>query len=220
MRGAVGNPSQAPQPGVALRDEPRMLAFVCVFVPHHVQQAVGPLDERFTGYGFEDDDYCRRTVNAGLGLAIWDGCVVDHAGELDPTFRTRPDYAALFERNQRLFRQKWARAQPPSPAVAVDPQAPLWSLSIDLDRRALPPAGLEAPAFWYVGFHDAEGAEIWREDAGRPELRRALAGSGERIVITRRFHSARPPAKWTVWPTDRRGRWLEQVSGTVAPAEI
>jgi GT2 family glycosyltransferase len=215
VRGIVGNPAQAPQPGELLRDEPEKLAFVCVFVPRHVQLTIGPLDERFTGYGFEDDDYCRRTRQAGLGLAIWDGCVVDHAGELAPTFRTRPDFAALLHHNQRLFQRKWASAAPPPAAVPIEP--PLWDLRIELDRSALPAAGLDDPAFWYVGFHDAEGAEIWREDAARPELRRALAG--ERIVITRRFRSPRTPAAWTVWPTDRRGRWLEQVSGPIAAAE-
>lgn len=109
VRGIVGNPRQLARPRPEFRIEPHGLAFVCVYLPRPVLQRLGPLDERFNGYGFEDNDYCTRVRAAGLQLGIWDGCVVDHSGALPSTYRTRPDLPVLFERSRQLYRQKWGR---------------------------------------------------------------------------------------------------------------
>jgi GT2 family glycosyltransferase len=108
IRGAVGNPRQIATAVSGFRVEPRAIAFVCVFIPWRTYVTVGPLDERFTGYGFEDNDYCARIVSAGLLIGIWDGCVVDH-GERPSSFRSRPDIMALFEQNRQLYRSKWGK---------------------------------------------------------------------------------------------------------------
>jgi GT2 family glycosyltransferase len=108
IRGAVGNPRQIAAPVPSFRYETRAIAFVCVFIPWHIYMAVGPLDERFTGYGFEDNDYCSRIAGAGLKIGIWDGCVVDH-GEHPSSFRSRSDITLLFEQNRQLYRSKWGR---------------------------------------------------------------------------------------------------------------
>lgn len=93
-----------------------------------------------------------------------------------------------------------------------------WTVRLALDQQALPPAARDDPQFWYVGFHDAEGVEIARNDATRAEMR-AVLGTGEGpIVLERRFTSSRAPARWTVWPTDRQGRWLDKIDGAIAPA--
>jgi GT2 family glycosyltransferase len=113
--GVVGNPRQLAGRSPRFRLEPEALAFICVFLPQRIYQSIGPLDERFSGYGWEDTDYCLRLRRAGLRLGIWDGCVVDHAGGLPSTFRTRPDLATLFEHNRLLYRAKWID---PAPAVA------------------------------------------------------------------------------------------------------
>ena len=61
-----GNRRQWPQNKTGVRDEPRMVCFVCVFIPRSTLEAVGLLDERFVGYGCDDDDYCLRVRKAGL----------------------------------------------------------------------------------------------------------------------------------------------------------
>ena len=109
VRGVVGNPRQLALPRAEFRVDPHGLAFICVYLPRRVLQRLGPLDERFVGYGFEDNDYCARAVAAGLQLGIWDGCVVDHSGALPSTYRTRPDLPVLFEHSRRLYREKWGR---------------------------------------------------------------------------------------------------------------
>jgi len=109
IRGAAGNPNQIASRDSQFRLETRTLVFVCVYIPKPVFDQLGPLDERFTGYGFEDNDYCARALGAGFQLGVWDGCVVDHSNELPSTFRRRPDLMGLFESNRQLFREKWGR---------------------------------------------------------------------------------------------------------------
>jgi GT2 family glycosyltransferase len=109
IQGAVGNLRQINSRCGQFRLETGTLAFVCVYIPKAVYEQLGPLDERFKGYGFEDNDYCARVLAAGLQLGIWDGCVVDHSGKLPSTFRTRPEVWTLFQQNRRLFREKWGR---------------------------------------------------------------------------------------------------------------
>jgi hypothetical protein len=103
VKGMVGNPEQLCRE-VGLR-RTGMLCFIAVFIPKSVQDKLGPLDERFTGYGFDDNDYCKRAAEAGVPLYIFDGCVVEH-GTLKATFRSLPDCADLMKHNEILFREK------------------------------------------------------------------------------------------------------------------
>jgi len=102
----VGNQNQLPQK-VGLRFEPRMVCFVCVYIPNNTIEKVGLLDESFIGYGFEDDDYCLRVRLSGLKIAIHDGCYVDHAS-LQSSFRG-PGKRVDMGQNDAIFRVKWGR---------------------------------------------------------------------------------------------------------------
>lgn len=101
----VGNLAQQPK-DEGLREEPRTLAFVCVYIPRRTIALVGLLDERFTAYGHDDNDYCRRVRAAGLKLAIFDDCYVDH-GSLHSTFRGSPRTAGDIRAGQEIYRAKW-----------------------------------------------------------------------------------------------------------------
>jgi GT2 family glycosyltransferase len=101
----VGNTNQMPQ-GVGLREDPRMVCFVCVFIPRGTIERVGLLDEEFVGYGFDDDSYCLRVRRAGLKIGIFDGCFVDH-GSLRSTFRGDPHKPADLRQNAAIFRNKY-----------------------------------------------------------------------------------------------------------------
>lgn len=91
-----------------------------------------------------------------------------------------------------------------------------WTIRLTLDRDVFDAAALTHPLFWYVGFSDESGAEVARDDAGRIELRRLMAQGDGPIRIERQFVSARTPARWTIWPTDRAGRWLTRVDGALS----
>jgi GT2 family glycosyltransferase len=99
----VGNTNQWPQE-IGLRDEPRMVCFVAVLIPRRTIDLVGMLDERFTAYGYEDDDYCLRVRRAGLRIGIHDGCFVDHS-RLQSTFRSAGGGELV--KGAEIFRQKW-----------------------------------------------------------------------------------------------------------------
>lgn len=101
----VGNLAQKPH-GIGLREDPRMVCFICVYIPRRTIDAVGLLDERFVGYGYDDDDYCLRVRRAGLKIGIHDGCFVDH-GTLRSSFRGDPRTPANMTQNHILFVQKW-----------------------------------------------------------------------------------------------------------------
>ena len=107
IEGIVGNPHQLAKQTITFRYETKMLAFICVFISLSTYLHIGPLDESFIGYGFDDNDYCRRVLNAGLQLGIWDGCVVDHSGQLPSTYRAQPNIHSQFQQNQRHFEEKW-----------------------------------------------------------------------------------------------------------------
>lgn len=101
----VGNRNQLPQ-GKGLRDEARMVCFVAVLVPRRTIDAVGLLDERYVGYGMDDDDYSKRVLMAGLKIGIHDGCFVDHKS-LPSSYRGAGGAGGNFIPNLRIFEQKW-----------------------------------------------------------------------------------------------------------------
>ena len=73
-------------------------------------ERVGLLDEQFTGYGYEDNDYCLRMRRAGLELGIVPSVVMGHGdawGRASATFAQRPDMEALMAHNRRAFIRKW-----------------------------------------------------------------------------------------------------------------
>jgi GT2 family glycosyltransferase len=102
----VGNFRQWPQGTGVVRLEPKVVCFVCVFLPWRTIQRVGALDERFVTYGWEDNDYCRRLHNAGLLLGIHDGVFCDH-GSLTSTFRGPATSGGDIEPGRRIFEAKW-----------------------------------------------------------------------------------------------------------------
>lgn len=102
----AGNPDQQPR-GAGLRDAgEKSIAFVCVLIPRRTLDSVGMLDERFTAYGWEDNDYSRRVREAGLKIGIFDGCFVDHSS-LKSTFRGDPHAAGNIYAGADIYRAKW-----------------------------------------------------------------------------------------------------------------
>ncbi len=83
-----------------------VVSFVCVLIPRRTIAAVGLLDERYTAYGWEDVDYCRRVHDAGLLVGIDDRCFVDHA-RLMSTFRGDPHAAGPIDEGRRIYFEKW-----------------------------------------------------------------------------------------------------------------
>jgi hypothetical protein len=100
-----GNPAMYAK-NIGLRQEARMVTFICVYIPRTTIRAVGLLDERYIDYGMDDDDYCFSVRRAGLKLGIYDGCFVDHKS-LTSSYRGGPRTGGNFLPNLARFKQKW-----------------------------------------------------------------------------------------------------------------
>lgn len=83
-------------------------SFICVYIPRETIKIVGLLDERFTEYGWEDNDYVRRTRMAGLRVGIFDPCFVDHAC-LPSSFRGGPGVARDIRPGWKIYQEKWGQ---------------------------------------------------------------------------------------------------------------
>lgn len=102
----VGNLNQLPR-DVGLREDPRQVCFVAVYIPRSTIDRIGLLDEELTGYGFDDDLYCLQVRRAGLKIGIWDGCYADH-GSLRSSYRAEDPLANYerFQHNARIYELK------------------------------------------------------------------------------------------------------------------
>lgn len=79
VMGGVGNLLQRGRPGAPrLIVSQERLAFVCVYLKREVIDQVGLLDERFDGYGGDDDDYSHRVQRAGFTLSVTSAALVRH----------------------------------------------------------------------------------------------------------------------------------------------
>jgi GT2 family glycosyltransferase len=102
----IGNSNQCPNQRPAFRYDHRVLAFVCVYIPRWVIERVGLLDGRFTAYGCEDCDYCKRVLDAGLKLGITEECFVDHKS-LPSSFQTAGGHQEKMMEGRRIYAEKW-----------------------------------------------------------------------------------------------------------------
>lgn len=78
----------------------RMIPFWSVAIPRSTWVRVGELDQRFVNYGWEDNDYCRRVLAAGLPLGVCAECHVRH--QLD-----RHTFSRDCRPNARIYAEKW-----------------------------------------------------------------------------------------------------------------
>lgn len=108
--------------------EPQMLAFVCVYIRRATIDRIGLLDERFTVGTWEDNDYCRRALGAGIRLGICGACRVHH-GAHHTTFSARDDYPEILAANEAIFVEKWGSAPPPLESVQLG-STPLLSILV------------------------------------------------------------------------------------------
>jgi hypothetical protein len=87
------------------------LCFTGVYIKRSTLTRVGPLDERYDGYGSDDDDYCRRVRAVGLRLAVTPEVVMQHGfGRLNATAsfaRSMGDVRHSGQEMYRRFEDKW-----------------------------------------------------------------------------------------------------------------
>lgn len=87
------------------------ISFTCLYIPRMVLDAVGPLDEGFPGYGYEDTDYCLRARRAGFSCGVSGRVVIEHSVKIKSAFvSTFPENLPDMESAARsAFADKWRR---------------------------------------------------------------------------------------------------------------
>lgn len=113
-RGGVGNKDQSFEPENTRQslhriEPPGILCFVACFFQVWAFEKVGYLDERFVGYGYEDNDWCLRASDLGFLLGVTREIVVEHnspMGASGGTFKREPNYHQRVCQNMILFQDK------------------------------------------------------------------------------------------------------------------
>lgn len=87
------------------------VSFTCLYIPRMVLDAVGPLEEGFPGYGYEDTDYCIRTRRAGFSCGVSGRVLIEHSVKIKSAFiSTFPQNLVEMEASARTaFAEKWRR---------------------------------------------------------------------------------------------------------------
>lgn len=110
------NDFQRPVIGTGIRRLAQMIPFVSVYMRAVVVDrlradpgivGIGPLDERFVGYGYDDDDACLRLQRLRYQLGIYDAVVFEH-GSVPSEYRGMgPAGSDKLAQNRAIFEAKW-----------------------------------------------------------------------------------------------------------------
>lgn len=115
-KGEVGNPDQkfGFYVGEPLDIRPTdTMCFVAVAINRDAWNRVGPLDERFTGYGCEDRDWGRRAKAEGFRLGVTPRVVVSHGAggeESNSSFRRtfgKEETFEMWKKSHEEYIKKW-----------------------------------------------------------------------------------------------------------------
>lgn len=100
-----------PTVGVATIQLHGQSPFVCGYFKRHVLDKVGEMDLRFTGYGHDDGDWCKRMEVAGYHTLCTEGIQARHGGGSTFYRRQREEGGETVQescdRMKKLFDEKW-----------------------------------------------------------------------------------------------------------------
>jgi len=117
IAGGVGNPEQKAR--AVVQGDPlvvptsKTLCFVATLIRRAAWNEVGGLDERYTAYGFDDDDLCRSLRDAGWLTGVTQQLVVTHGQGGFPhsssylRYHGQDGMHELFHKNKAIYEAKW-----------------------------------------------------------------------------------------------------------------
>ncbi len=88
------------------------VCFVAAMIPRAVWMKVGRMDERFIGYGHDDDDYCLRLWHLGYRVGVCSAATVWHGRGSYAEDYPGQRWETLYDLNAHLFREKWGIQRP------------------------------------------------------------------------------------------------------------
>jgi hypothetical protein len=127
-------------------------------------------------------------------------------------------YAGISFVHRRTQDYTRAHLEPPNPPLTDDWATAVrdHTISVAVARAELTSDACRDTQFWYVGFHDGDGEELFRADADREEIDRLLEDAAPLITVVRQFESARPPTRWSLMPYSAGSGWLEAIGGDLS----
>lgn len=92
----------------------RAVAFLGGVIPRRTWDAIGPWDERYTGFGYDDTDYCFRLWHAGYAIGRTGVAHINHTGSVGYMRRLGSWDAcqAHCNRSFEAFYAKWGLPMP------------------------------------------------------------------------------------------------------------
>jgi hypothetical protein len=94
--------------GAAVQETTHYLSFVCVLIRRSVFEKIGFLDEKYTGYGSEDVDFCRRAQTAGFTLATTSLVKVSHQ-QASSSYSRQQNLESMRASSAKIYLEKWGR---------------------------------------------------------------------------------------------------------------
>ena len=94
-----------------------MLAMYCLAMRREVFEKIGLLDEQFGMGMFEDDDYTRRARELDYKVMCANDVFIHHVGRASFKLLSDETYRAIFEKNRRLYEEKWKGPWVPHQAI-------------------------------------------------------------------------------------------------------
>ena len=138
------------------------------------------------------------------------------------TFADYEAYAGVSFRHRRVQDYTRQSKEPPNP-----PADPGWPerirdhhVEIAVDVAPLPEAATKDPLVWYIGVHDRNGRELYRQDASEQDLAPLLADDPGTVRFVREFTSDVAPATWTVMPLSASAGWLAPVTREILADDL
>ncbi|MHB8806706.1 MAG: glycosyltransferase [Anaerolineaceae bacterium] len=83
------------------------LYFFCTCIKRSVIEKIGLLDEQFYPGSFEDNDYCKRMIEAGFKLTVIRSCFIHHFGSGSFSKLDLPQRINISNVNRQRFENKW-----------------------------------------------------------------------------------------------------------------
>lgn len=124
-------------------------------------------------------------------------------------------YAGIEFATRRVHKHTIEEKNPPTPLHEYESHlAGYKKYCIDVYRPSVSESDYTC---WVVAFKDAEGNEIYREDASPEEISRIMQQDPDNkfVQIWRKFYSNVEATSWLVWPNTYSKGWLDRIEGTL-----
>jgi hypothetical protein len=126
------------------------------------------------------------------------------------TLEDYEQYAGVKFHDRSVQQYTLDHKEPPNPID--EPYLRVFKHCIDIPHNLVP---YNDYTFWAVAFEDADGKEIYRQDAAHHEIERMKNDPDGYCKLWRIFHTPSQPKQWIVWPHSLQYGWGERLVGEI-----